>query len=103
MNHPRVWIKMGDKRLSVNQAALRSGISPCCLWDRLRRGVPKEELLKPGTGPRLKIVRAEPSPKPSSPRQNFLDAMDGKLSANEYLLAETSEETGSTTKGRRSC
>jgi len=87
MKHARVWIKVGDQRLSVNQAALRSGISPMCLWDRLKRGVPKTELLKPGSGPRLKIVPPVP-PKPISPRLNFIQAMNGEVDAEEYLKAE---------------
>lgn len=91
MNHSRVRIKMDGQLVSVNQAVLRSGISPCTLWDRLKRGVPKEELLKPGTGPRLKVVKPPSAPPPSA-RDNFIEAMNGSLTADEYLAAEESRE-----------
>jgi len=87
MNHPRVWIKFGTQRVSVAQAALRIGISQTGLWDRLRRGVPRDQLFLPGHGPRVKLVPA-PTVEPPNPRRNFIAAMNGELTGEEYLAAE---------------
>lgn len=54
MRHPRVWIKLGDERLTVQAASKRIGVAPMTLWNRLTRGVPKHLLLAGGYGPREK-------------------------------------------------
>lgn len=82
----RVWVKVGTERLSVASAARVFNISEMCLWNRLKRGVPKAELFAPGygshTGPRLSPKQRPPmvpkpkaqvvapsSPPPSPPQQ----------------------------------
>lgn len=74
--HQRVWVKLNGQKLSVSAAARFIGVSATCLWYRLQRGVSKEELLKPGYGPRgtkLSPVKA---------------ALNGNISAEEYLASE---------------
>jgi hypothetical protein len=80
MNHVRVWIKFGNKRLSVAQAALQIGISQMGLWNRLRRGVSRDELLRPGYGPRGK------------PKTPFMAAINGEITADQYLKAEAARD-----------
>lgn len=81
----RVRIKLGSQRLTVAEVARRIGISPMGLWNRLKRGVSREQLLAPGYGPRRvqQIVREHGSA--------FGAALHDDLTADEYL-AVTSED-----------
>lgn len=69
---PRVWIKFEGQKLSVSAVAMRIGVTSVGLWDRLHRGVPREELLKPGYGP----------------RRAFQDPLSALPTPEEYLAAE---------------
>lgn len=81
MKHPRVLIKMDGQRLSVNQAAIRIGISPMGLWNRLEKGVSREELFRPGYGPRKESAAGL-----------FLAAANGTLTAEEYLTQDRAND-----------
>lgn len=88
----RVWVKYGDERLTISQAAARAGIPAITLRWRLQHGVPKAALFMKS---RRALNREQPKPEQPSVRvvvTPFERALNGDVTADEYLMLENERD-----------